>query len=284
MSEFNLVDKVPIWSIYLFTVFFLYLATEAGFRLGGFIQKRWPDQAEAGVGMVVGAALALLGFLLAFVTGIALDNFNQRRQLVVLEADVIGTTYLRAGYLPAPYGEDSRKLLKEYVDLRLEARKPGNLVNAITRSEEIHTELWKIAEQIAEQHTNPTTALYISSLNEMIDLHSQRIQAELGFRVPQFLILGLYLIALLTMILMGVHDGYREKHNVFALIMMVLIISIVFLVIIELDRSNVGLIQVPQKALIDLQQELNRFLLDQFNRSGITIPVGTLSSCFASPA
>ena len=58
--------------------------------------------------MVVGAALALLGFLLAFVTGIALDNFNQRRQLVVLEADVIGTTYLRAGYLPAPYSGDSR--------------------------------------------------------------------------------------------------------------------------------------------------------------------------------
>jgi len=41
--------------------------------------------------------------------------------------------------------------------------------------------------------------------------------------------------------------------------MMVLVISVVFLIIIELDRSNVGLIQVPQKALIDLQQELNRF-------------------------
>jgi hypothetical protein len=259
MTEFNLMDKVPIWSIYVFTVVFLFLAAEVGFRLGGYIQKRWPDQAESGVGMVVGAALALLGFLLAFVTGIALDNFNQRRQLVVLEADVIGTTYLRAGYLPAPYGEDSRKLLKEYVDLRLEARKPGNLGNAITQSEQIHTDLWMIAEQIAEQYANPTTALYISSLNEMIDLHSQRIQAELGFRVPQVLILGLYLIALLTMILIGVHDGYREKHNVFALVMMVLIISVVFLIIIELDRSNVGLIQVPQKALIDLQQELNRF-------------------------
>ena len=259
MADITLIDVIPIWLVYLLTVAILFLAAEVGFRLGGFTQKRWPDQAEAGVGMVVGAALALLGFLLAFVTGIALDNFNQRRHLVVLEADVIGTTYLRAGYLPDPYGEDSRKLLREYVDLRLEARKPGNLGNAITQSEQIHIELWKIAEQIAEEYANPTTALYISSLNEMIDLHSQRIQAELGFRVPQVLILGLYLISLLTMILIGVHDGYREKHNVFALAMMVLIISVVFLIIIELDRSNVGLIQVPQKALIDLQQELNRF-------------------------
>lgn len=259
MFESQPLDNLPIWSVYLLAVIILFLAAEAGFRLGGVVQKRWPDQAEAGVGTVVGAALALLGFLLAFITGVGLDNFNQRRHLVVMEADVIGTTYLRAGYLASPYGEDSRKLMKEYVDIRLEALKPGNLINAITRSEEIHVELWSIAEKAAQESPNPITALYVSSLNEMIDLHSQRIQAELGFRVPQALTMGLFLVAILTMILIGVHDGYREKHNVLALIMVILIVSVVFLLIIELDRSNVGLIQVPQKALIDLQQELNRF-------------------------
>jgi hypothetical protein len=259
MVEYYPLDLFPIWSVYLFAVVFLFLAAEVGFRLGGIIQKRWPDQSEAGVGTVVGAALALLGFLLAFITGVALDNFNQRRHLVVLEADVIGTTYLRAGNLPSPNGEDSRKLLKEYVDIRLEALKPGNLVNAITRSEQIQNELWKISEQAAKESPTAITSLYISSLNEMIDLHSQRIQAELGYRVPQALMMGIFLVAILTMILIGVHDGYRERHNVVALIMVVLIVSIVFLVIIELDRSNVGLIQVPQKALINLQQELNRF-------------------------
>jgi len=45
---------------------------------------------------MVGAALALLGFLLTFVTSIAIGNFNQRRQLVVLEANAIDTSYLRA--------------------------------------------------------------------------------------------------------------------------------------------------------------------------------------------
>jgi hypothetical protein len=59
------------------------------------------------------------------------------------------------------------------------------------------------------------------------------------------------------MVLIGVHDGYREKHNVFALIMVILIVSIVFLLIIELDRSNVGAIRIPQEALIELQQQLN---------------------------
>ncbi len=84
-------DILPIWSVYILTVFVLFLAVEAGFRLGKRVQKRWPDQADAGVGTVVGAALALLGFLLAFVTNIAIRNFNDRRQLVVSEANAIST-------------------------------------------------------------------------------------------------------------------------------------------------------------------------------------------------
>jgi hypothetical protein len=31
---------------------------------------------------------------------------------------------------------------------------------------------------------------------------------------------------------------------------------VVFLLIIDLDRPNQGLIQIPQKALLDLQQQL----------------------------
>lgn len=54
---------------------------------------------------MVGAALALLGFLLAFVTYIALGNLNQRWHLVVFEANTIGTTYLGAGYLDEPCGK-----------------------------------------------------------------------------------------------------------------------------------------------------------------------------------
>lgn len=249
-------DLLPIWSVYILTVFVLFLAAEAGFRLGKHVQKRWPDQAEAGVGTVVGAALALLGFLLAFVTSIAIGNFNQRRQLVVSEANAIGTTYLRAGYLPETYEVESRELLREYVDLRLKALDRGAAATAIARSEQIHDELWLLAEEVAKEDPGPTIALYLSSLNQVIDLHTERISAELGYRVPPIIVLGLYVVAVMTMILIGVYDSYREKHNLIALIMVVLIVSVVFFVIIDLDRSNVGLLQIPQKALIDLQQRL----------------------------
>ena len=249
-------DILPIWSVYIFTVIILFLAAEVGFQLGKYVQKRWPDQAEAGVGTVVGAALALLGFLLAFVTSIAIENFNHRRQLVVSEANAIGTTYLRAGYLPETYGVKSRELLREYVDLRLKALDLTETAAAIARSEQIHDELWLLAEDVARENPGPTIALYLSALNEVIDLHTERLSAEFGYRVPPTIVLGLYIVAVMTMILIGVHDSYREKHNLIALIMVVLIVSVVFLVIVDMDRSNVGLLQIPQKALIELQQKL----------------------------
>jgi hypothetical protein len=164
MFEINPIDSLPIWSVYLIVVILLFLAAEVGFRLGGSIQKHWPDQAETGVGTVVGAALALLGFLLAFITGIALENFNARRHLVVLEADVIATTYLRAGYIQSPYNDDSRNLLREYVNIRLDALKPGGLGDAITRSEQTHDKLWHLAEEVVNADPSPTTALYIGCM------------------------------------------------------------------------------------------------------------------------
>jgi hypothetical protein len=257
MIIYEQIYALPIWSIYLLTAIILFLAAEGGFRFGRVIQKRWPDKAEVGVGTVVGASLASLGFLLAFVTNIAIDNYNQRRQLVVSEANAIGTTYLRAGYLPDTYGVDSRKLLVEYVNLRLQALNPAETEAAIARSEQIHDELWLLAEDLARENRDSTISLYISTLNEVIDLHTERINAELGFRVPQVIVWGLYLVAVITMTLLGVYDSYRENHNLLALLMVVLVVSLVFLLIVELDRSNVGLLQIPQKALIDLQQRLN---------------------------
>ena len=257
MIDHQPIDMLPIWSVYFLTVFVLYLAAESGFRIGKLVQKRWPDEAETGVGTMLGAALALLGFLLAFVTSIAIGNFNQRRHLVVLEANAIDTTYLRAGYLTEPYGTQSRELLREYVSLRLEALDPTATELAIARSEQLHTELWFLAEEITKENPDPTVALYLEFLNQVIDLHTERVDAELSFRVPPIIVLGLYAVAIMTMILTGIYDSYREKHNLIALIMVVLIVSVVFFVIVDMDRSNLGLLQIPQKALMDLLRRLN---------------------------
>ncbi len=257
MMSIQPLDGLPLSATYLFTVLLLLLSLEAGYQLGKAKQKRWPDKSESGVSAMVGASLALLGFLLAFVTGIAIGVFNDRRQLVITEANAIGTTYLRAGFLAEPYQSELRQLLREYVDLRLAALNKEQTSQSIARSEEIHLELWSRAEVVGTESPNPVIAQYISSLNDVIDLHTMRINAELGFRVPPTIVLGLYFVAALTMVLVGLHSSYAEKRNLVSQIMMVLILSVIFLLIVDLDRSHQGLLRIPQDALLALQQQLN---------------------------
>ncbi len=258
MQVYQPLDVLPIWGVYLFSLVLLSLSVEAGFRLGRWIEKRWPDRSETGVGTMVGASLAFLGFMLAFVTGFAMNIFNERQHLVISEANAIGTAYLRAGYLEEPISAESRQLLREYLDQRLIALDPAQLEAAMTRSEQIHTELWSRAEISARQNSTPTMALYLSALNEVIDLHTERVNMSLGIRVPPTVLLGVLLVAALTMLLLGMFMSYSGSRNIAAMLIMALILTAVFLIVVDLDRSTQGLIQVPQQALFDLQKQLGK--------------------------
>jgi hypothetical protein len=250
-------DSLPIWVLYILTVLSMLATMDVGYRQTRAGQRKAPDKGDADVGSMVGASLALLAFLLAFVVGFGATIFNERRQLVMAEANAIGTTYLRAGYLQEPYKTEARDLLREYTDLRLTALDPAQRAAALTRSEQIHDELWARAEVIAFESPWDTTSLYIASLNEVIDLHSNRLSVGLGIRVPPTILLGLYVVALLTMFLVGVQTGYGARRNYLALIVLVLILAVVFFLIVDLDRAQDGLLQVPQQPLIDLQRQLN---------------------------
>ncbi len=93
-------DYLPVWGLFGATVVVVLLAIEGGHRLGQFRRRRSEEEKEAPVVGIVGATLGLLGFVLAFTFGLAASRFNDRRQIVVEEANAIGTTYLRAGLLP----------------------------------------------------------------------------------------------------------------------------------------------------------------------------------------
>jgi len=50
------------------------------------------------------------------------------------------------------------------------AAQTGNLSQAIGRSEDLQNRLWSHAIATTEKERSPVTALYIQSLNEVIDL------------------------------------------------------------------------------------------------------------------
>jgi hypothetical protein len=152
------------------------LSIEGGHRLGTYRRRRSEQEDRPPVGEMVAATLALLAFLLAFTFGLAASRFDVRRGLVVEEANAIGTTYLRAALLPEPHRAEVRTLLRDYVDVRLEAVEPGKLDRSIARSKELHARLWDHATAAGRE--NPASivvGLFIGSLNEVIDLHTKRL-------------------------------------------------------------------------------------------------------------
>src|SRR6476660_6351671 len=130
-------DTLPVVGIFLVFAVVASIAYELGYRVGRWWQARTPDEVEGPTSVIVGSLLGLMAFLLAISMGMASDRFDARRGLVLTEANAIGTTYLRAGYLPAPYGDESRVLLREYVPLRISTSDRASLAANITKSEDI---------------------------------------------------------------------------------------------------------------------------------------------------
>ena len=194
-------DALPLWGLFGATVVIALLSIEAGYRIGEYRRRHSEEEKEGPVGAIVAATLGLLGFVLAFTFGLAASRFDARRQIVVEEANAIGTTYLRAGLLPDDRGVKIRKLLREYTDARLEAVETGNIDKVLQRSDELHRELWKEAEAVGKQHPNSiVVGLFIQSLNDTIDIHAKRILVSLQSRVP-----GVFWGALLP--------GHRSDHG-----------------------------------------------------------------------
>ena len=208
------------------------------------------------MGAMVGATLGLLAFMLAFTFGSAAERYDSRRQLLLDEANAIGTTYLRAGMLPERR-EEVRKLLRDYVDTRLQAVESKRIAEGIRRSEQLQEQLWAQAVTLGERHpTSIVVGLFVQSLNEVIDVHAKRVTVGVRNRIPGAIWLALLAVAVLALAAMGYHAGLAGPNRSLAQVAVALTFSVVIALIGDLDRPQEGTLTVSQQALVDLRQSM----------------------------
>ena len=251
-------DESPIWVVYLVTVVIAVVVAEVGFRIGVWLKQRDPDSGRAQMtGAVVGGMLGLMAFLMAFCIGIVINQHNGRKAMVVTDANAIGTAYLRAGFLGEPDRTTSRDLLREYVEVRLAAvDDPALYDSAITRSEGIHGELWAIVEDNVNRGlTSEMIALYVDSINTVIDVHSERL-AAIELRLPELFWFVLLAATVLSFLLVGVASSSDKKRDFWAILIFALAFVAVMMIIVDLDRPQQGLLNVSQTALQDLLNQM----------------------------
>lgn len=251
------IDSIPVWMLFFVTAFAVMLAVEIGYRIGRIIiQRNWYYK-EMSVAVINASILGLVAFMLALTFGMVADRYEARKELAREEANAIGTTYLRADFLPASDIKKVKVLLKEYVDIRLNAVQAHDLVSLYQvkpRVDDIQRQLWDIAVLNVRNNPNSTAlALYIQSLNTVIDLHALRLSIGLHSRIPGGIWFVLYLLMIFGMLGVGYETAISDSKKSRIIPILSITFSLVIALIISLDRPFSSFITVSQQSLANLR-------------------------------
>jgi hypothetical protein len=235
----------------------LLLAHEIGFRLRVLAKDRDEKDWQKQVHDTRNQIAFLLSLLIGFAMSMALSRFDERKQLVVDEANAIGTVYLRTATQADPVRSSAPALLRDYVDTRLlifgNKAQDQERNNASKRSRQIQDALWSEVTIEAQQTPTPIVGLYESSLNDMIDLDGKRVAALIN-RIPLDIWVLLAFLSITTSLVVGYGQQRRAWMATFVPVLMV---AIAISLIADLDTPASGFIQVNQQSMQSLSDDLH---------------------------
>lgn len=250
---------IPLWGVFLITLALSLAEVELGTALARLALRRNSEkEPDAALGSLVGSLLGLLAFMLAFTFGVAATRFDNRRQLVLDEANALGTTYLRADLLPAKEGAEIRRLLREYTDLRVNTS-VANVNETLERSSALHDRLWAQTKMlVGEEMDGELRSLFVDSLNQTIDLHQSRVTIGLQYRVAGIIWIVLYVLSALSMIAVGYQAGMSGVRRLRGAPIVAAAFSLVIALIADIDRPGEGMVRVSLQPIADVQQMMVR--------------------------
>ena len=221
--------------------------------VAGRYARRSPDAYREPIGVLQGAFLGVVGLVLAFGLSLAVGRYQDRRADVVVDANTIGTAYLRAQTIAEPQRTRSLDLLREYNELaiRLTGEVPGSAAIRRTSAEqnEVQQQLWRLAgEALNGKPVDSAPRLYVDSLNDMIDQQTVRLTG-LENRVPDAVLWLELLGAAVALGLLGLHLSTLGR-GVVPVFAAAALVSLLVLVTFDLDRPTRGLIEVPATPLL----------------------------------
>ena len=248
----------PLTVIFVTSLAAFLAAIEVGHFLGCQVEE------GANVATLEAAVLGLLALIIGFTFSMALNRFEARRDALVNEANAIGTAGLRARLLPGPYGEESLKLFRDYVRIRVSfaEREPTSdeAGQALRRSREIQEGLWRQAQAAAaKDNAMVPTGLYIQALNESFD-NQQKRSMIISNSVPNIVFVGLYSVAIAALWLTGYASAIDRRRWRRPTYVACVLVAGVILLIQDLDRPGAGFITVSERPMIDTQQALEGYL------------------------
>jgi hypothetical protein len=237
---------------------------EIGRRVADHRRSRGSDDDKSGLTTVEGAVFALFGLMIAFTFSGAASRYNEKRQLVVEEANSIESAYMRLEMLPEDARDSMRSRFRAYADSRIETyRRLPNMATAepeMRHTKQIAEELFAaavVATRRPEAHPD-AGKLLLPAINSMVDMMNTRTMA-LHIHPPPVIYYLLFGLGVLCALLAGFRmSGTRSRSWVHILAFVTITVSVVY-VTLDVEYPRWGLIRLEEadRFLVNVRNEMH---------------------------
>src|SRR5258708_5547302 len=232
-------------------------AHEIGFRLGSLIRSA-DETFDQQVALVRASTAALVAFLIGFAFSGAASRFIDRLDIIVKEANALGTAYLRADTIAEPQRGELKAALKEYTADRvrlLSGKERDQIEPLLAKVSGLHGRMWRSAIK-ATQDNAPLMAVVLPPINEVIDLHSMHL-AMARRHLPLPIMAMLLGTAAIGVGLLGFGNGRVGRR--FSLLDSVYGTALVLALFmtIDMDYPGIGIIRVSNLTVVETFAAMN---------------------------
>jgi len=267
----HLLDQFPPEILFALIIVLMVMFIEIGFRIGRRPQAEPAKAQHSQVRAVMGAALGLTAFMLAFTFATAQSHHETRVRGMLEETRMANDAFLQAEFMPEPDRGEARRLLHSYMSDRLaihELARQGRIEEVlplIERAEDLHQALWKLAAQrtgldMREGETQQLRAPFTQSVIGLMDVHSSRLEAVMLNRISYVIWVALYLTGALAMLIMGYQAGLVGKRSPFATVTLAFIFAVVMMLITDLDRPFMSLFDINDSVVQKTVERMDSLL------------------------
>ena len=265
----NILPSLPLWLAGTILIALCFLGSELGQFVHRWISKHRPTAAEKETsrvdmeGFIIGSVFGLFAFIVGFTFSIAIDRFDTRRLIVSEEANAINTSFLRASLLDEPDRVPLQLILREYARTRIspEDLPLKGMLTQLNRSHDLRDRLWSTARTSVMPYRDSDLGVSVAeSVNDVIGIGRRRElagRAHIPDRVMDALIL--YLIA--SSALLGYLTAEQPYRLRAASSLLFVLMALAIVLILDLDRPRSGSILVPQTAIQEVVDALDRMKL-----------------------
>ena len=247
----NELDAIPI---YITMVLGMYGCLELGRSWGRKQLARKQSVGKEWIGIVDGPILAVYGLLLAFAFSGAMHRHDERKKIIVEEANMLARGYFQVDLLPSTEQPQLRALMQEYLRTRLNCYRLRSDLAAYQQetlhSYQIQDQLWKSVIKVTNSNVDRRAALtLLSTLSELRSLTTSR-KILTSFHPPMIIMLFLLTLSLVASFLLGYQISMLKKKSWPHIFLFLGFVAFTNYLIIDLEYPKVGWIQIDDSEIM----------------------------------